>query len=229
MPTEDKLRLTNLDKPFWPKLGITKGDLIDYYRSVDKFILPYLKDRPHSLLRHPDGFAGQSFFQKDIGDMAPDWIKTIKRDIESSGERIDYLVCEDLDSLLYMVQLGCIEISPWNSRVGKLDKPDWLVIDLDPEGVGFEEVIKTARAAKTVFDELKVSAYPKTSGKTGIHIFIPLGAEYTYERVRTAAEVLADLINQRLPEITSLERHPQKRRGKVYIDYLQNSEGQTLA
>ncbi len=224
-----KINFTHLDKIFFPELKITKGDLINYYESVVEAMLPYLKDRPHSLLRQPNGIEGEAFFQKDVDHTPPDWVKTIKIHSQSTGQDVHYLVCANKDSLLYIVQLGCIEINPWNSRIGRLDKPDWLVLDLDPEAVGFGEVVKTARVIKEVCDKLNIDCYPKTSGKRGIHIFMPLGAKYTYKQVRQGAKIFAQMVNQRLPDITSLERHPTKRQKKVYIDYLQNSQGQTLA
>lgn len=226
---KSKLELTNLDKVFFPKTKTTKGDLIDYYRQIAGFILPYLKDRPHSLLRHPNGVSGESFFQKNVDHTPPDWVKTVKVHSESTGEDVHYLVCQDLDHLLYMVQLGCIEINPWNSRTDSLGKPDWLVIDLDPKDVGFDKVIKTAQTVKQVCDELGVTTCPKTSGKAGIHIFMPLSARYGYKQVRQLAEALARQVHERQPKFTSMIRDPKKRRGQVYVDFLQNSEGQTLA
>jgi bifunctional non-homologous end joining protein LigD len=234
--TEDKpsgnrsrVEFTHLDKVFFPKYGYTKGDLVEYYTSVADYILPYIKDRPHSLLRQPNGINGQSFFQKDVDNMPPDWVKTVPIYSESNQKEINYLVADSLDSLLYMVQLGCIEINPWNSRVSRLDKPDWCVIDLDPEDIGFQEVIKVAKVVHGLCDELKVPHFPKTSGKTGIHIYIPLGAGYSYEQCKQFAQLLATLTHQRIPETTSLERSPKKRQHKIYIDYLQNRQGQTLA
>ncbi len=224
-----KVELTHLDKVFFPKAGYTKGDLINYYIAIAPTILPYLKNRPHSLLRQPNGISGEAFFQKDVDHMPPAWAKTIKLHAESTGEDIHYLVCNSSDTLLYMVQLGCIEINPWNSRVGKLDKPDWAVIDLDPEAVGFDKVVQTALAVKAVCDELKIPSHPKTSGKTGIHIYIPLGAKYNYDQTKQFAETLANLAHQRVPDFTSVVRMPKKRQGKVYVDFLQNRQGQTLA
>lgn len=219
---------THLDKVFFPVTKYTKGDLFDYYQSVAKTMLPYLKDRPHSLLRHPNGITQESFFQKNI-EQPPKWLKTITIHSQSTDEDVHYLVAKDLDHLLYMVQLGCIEINPWNSRVGRLGKPDWLILDLDPEGIGFEKVVEAAKAVKAVCDDLAVPSYPKTSGKTGLHIYVPLAAKYSYKQIRQFAEILANLINVRTPDFTSVLRLPKKRRGKVYVDFLQNSEGQTLA
>jgi len=223
-----KLEFSHTDKVFWPQHGYTKGDLIDYYRSAAKTMLPYIKDRPHSLLRQPNGINGQAFFQKDV-ENPPDWIKTKAVYSESNEKDIHYLVCDSVDSLLYMVQLGCIEINPWNSRLGTLDKPDWVVMDLDPEDITFDKVVETARAVKEVCDELAIPSYPKTSGKTGIHVYIPLAARYSYDQTRQFGQLLATLIHQKVPDFTSLERSPAKRQQKIYIDYLQNRKGQTLA
>lgn len=222
-----KLTLTNLDKIYFPQAKISKGDLIDYYRGVAEYILPYIKDRPHSLLRQPNGIDSESFFQKDLPDH-PDWVKTKKIYSESTDQYVDYLVCRDLNHLLFMVQLGCIEINPMNSRVGRLDKPDWLVLDLDPEAIGFDKVIESARVVKQLCEELEIPTCPKTSGKTGIHIYIPTKAKYNYEQSKQLAQLLANLVHERTPDFTSVERLPKKRQEKVYIDFLQNREGQTL-
>lgn len=225
---KSKVEFTHLDKVFIPEAGITKGDLAEYYTKIAGYIMPYLKGRPCNLLRQPNGYKGESFFQKDM-EHVPGWVKTASIYSESNQKNINYLLCDSTDSLLYMVQLGCIEINPWNSKVKSLDKPDWIVIDLDPEDIGFKEVVKTALVVKQVIDELKIPALPKTSGKTGIHIFIPTKAAYSYEQSKQFAELLVTLVHERLPDITSLERNPQKRQKKIYLDFLQNREGQTLA
>jgi bifunctional non-homologous end joining protein LigD len=223
-----KVKFTHLDKVFISEAKLTKGDLVEYYTKIVDYILPYLKDRPHSLLRQPNGYKGESFFQKDM-EYPPDWVKTVKIFSESNDKNINYLVCDSLDSLLYMVQLGCIEINPWNSTIKHLDMPDWIVIDLDPEAIGFKQVVKVAQAVKQVIDELQIPALPKTSGKTGIHIYIPTKAAYNYDQAKQFAEILANLVHERVPSITSLERSPDKRQKKIYVDFLQNREGQTLA
>jgi bifunctional non-homologous end joining protein LigD len=225
---EYKFKFSHLDKLFWPELKITKSDLADYYRKLADYIMPYIKDRPHSLLRHPNGYADESFFQKNL-DEAPDWIETVKIRAESTGEIIHYLVCKDLDHLLYMVQLGCIEINPWSSTIAHLNKPDWLIIDLDPQDIAFDKVIDTALEVKKLCDELKIPSFPKTSGKSGLHVYIPLNAHYPYSKVRKFAKHLAISVCRRTADFTSIERLPEKRRGKVYVDFLQNSKGQTLA
>jgi bifunctional non-homologous end joining protein LigD len=224
------LKLTNQDKIYWPDEKITKGELVNYYAEISLVILPYLKDRPQSLHRFPNGITAPGFYQKDLDTKTtPSWLKTKKIFSESTNKNIDYLICNDKATLLYMANLGCIEIHPWNSRVNKIDYPDWLIIDLDPEEIGFNAVVKTALATKKVCDKFEFECYCKTSGATGLHIYIPLGAKYTYEVTRNMAHLIAQRVNALVPEITSLERKPQKRKKKVYPDYLQNSRGQTLA
>lgn len=230
MPTKkgDQFERTHRDKIFFPKHGYTKGDLFDYYEAVASYILPYLKDRPLSLLRQPGGVTDRGFFQKNMEHL-PSWVPSADIYSDANKENLHWMVGGDLETLLYAVQLGSIEINPWNSRVKHLDKPDWAVIDLDPEGVTFKDVITVARTVKDVCDEWKIPCYPKTSGKTGIHIFIPLEAKYDYEQAKNFAHLLALEINRRQPKLTSVERMPNKRRHRIYLDFLQNREGQTLA
>ena len=219
---------THLDKVFFPKHKYTKGDLFDYYTQVAEYILPYLKDRPLSLNRMPNGIKGESFFQKN-NEHLPDWVPSADIFSDSNNADLHWIVGGDLNTLLYLVQLGSIEINPWNSQVKHLDKPDWIVIDLDPEGVTFEDVISVAKTVHEVCEEWHIPAYPKTSGKTGIHIFIPMGAKYTYEQAKNLAHLIVLEVNKRRPEITSVERNPEKRPHRIYLDFLQNRESQTLA
>ena len=219
---------THLDKVFFPKHGYTKGDIISYYESIAPYILPYLKDRPLSLLRQPDGITGQAFFQKNMEHL-PDWLPSVDIYSDSNQKNLHWIVGGGLETLRYIVQLGSIEINPWNSRVQHLDKPDWIVIDLDPEGVTFKDVITVAREVKRVSDEWGIKCYPKTSGKTGIHIYIPLGAQYDYEQAKNFAHLFVIEVNKRQPQLTSLDRMPKKRPHKIYLDFLQNRSGQTLA
>jgi bifunctional non-homologous end joining protein LigD len=224
------LHLTNQDKVYWPDEGYTKGDLVNYYKEVSSFILPYLKDRPESLNRFPNGINGPSFYQKDQDTkVIPKWVKTHPVYSESNQEDLDYLICNNLPTLLYMANLGCIEINPWNSRLKKLDYPDWVVMDLDPGDIPFVEVVKTAIEVRKVLEEAKISGYCKTSGATGLHIYVPLGAKYEYPEAREFMKTIAEHVHERLPATTSMERSPAKRRKQIYLDYLQNSRGQTLA
>jgi bifunctional non-homologous end joining protein LigD len=223
------LKLTNLDKVLWPDDGFTKGDLITYYRNVAPLLLPYLRNRPESLHRHPNGISGKAFFQKDMPAHIPGWLQTVDVESGSQGKTIRYLLCQDEATLVYMANLACIEINPWNSSLPDLERPDYTVVDLDPHEIGFDAVVKTALVVRDVLDELGVAGYPKTSGATGIHIFIPLGGKYDSDQAKQFAEVVATLVHRRLPNITSLERSPARRVGKIYVDFLQNRDGQTLA
>jgi bifunctional non-homologous end joining protein LigD len=225
-----ELKFTNLGKYYWPKEKITKRDLLNYYYQVAPYILPYLTDRPQSMLRHPDGITGFSFYYKNIKGKAPGWVETYDFYSESSGEDKEYLVAKDEASLLYMVSLGCIEINPWSSRVQKENYPDWCIIDLDPgKKSTFGQVIETAQVTKAVLDSLSVPAYPKTSGSSGIHIYIPFGAKYTYEQSKEFARVIARMVNRQLPQFTSIERAVKDRNGKLYIDFLQNRPQATVS
>jgi len=224
-----ELRFSNLGKIFWPKEGYTKRDLLNYYYQVAPYILPYLKDRPQSLNRFPNGITGKSFYQKDVTATAPDWVKQFPYHT-STGEDKNFLVVEDEASLLWMANLGAIEMNPWNSTIYKPDHPDWCIIDLDPtEKNTFEQVIQTAKVTKEVIDDLKVPGYCKTSGSTGIHIYIPMGAKYTYDECQLFGKLIATRVHNELPEFTSIERLTNKRKGKIYVDYLQNRPKATLA
>ncbi|TZG00220.1 DNA ligase D (plasmid) [Chryseobacterium panacisoli] len=225
------VKLTNQDKIYFPKDGITKGDVIDYYQSVAAYILPHLKNRPLSLNRFPNGIEEQSFYQKDAGDHIPDWIKTTQVYSESNDKYIDYIYCNDKATLAYLNNLGCIDLNPWNSSLPDLEHPDYLVLDLDPSSKNtFDEVIETALQVNEVLKTIKIKGYCKTSGSTGIHIYITMGAHYDFDQVKDFAHILMKQVNDRLPKITTLERSLQKRDNKkIYLDYLQNRTGQTLA
>jgi bifunctional non-homologous end joining protein LigD len=224
-----RLKLTNLDKIYFPDEGYTKGEIIDYYRKISKYILPYLKDRPESMLRHPNGIYGKSFFQKNVDHMPPDWVKTEKIYSEHNENYINYLICNDQATLVFMANLGCIEINPWFSRIQSQEYPDYTVIDLDPEDISFDKVVETALQVKEALDLAGAKSFCKTSGATGLHIYIPLKAKYDYDVAKDFAHMIGQIVNRWIPDITSLERSPSKRKKKVYLDYLQNRKGQTLA
>ncbi len=225
-----KVTLTNQQKLYWPDEKISKGTLLDYYLEMADYVLPFLKDRPLSLHRFPNGINDAGFYQKDIDtESAPDWLKTIQLHAASASRDVDYLVCNNAATLAYMVNLGCIEINPWLSRVKNLDNPDYLVLDLDPENIAFKHVVETALAIKELLDQLGVKAFCKTSGASGLHIYVPTGGKYNYETCRLFAEYVAKQVQQQLPDITSVIRSKSKRNKKVYIDYMQNSRGQTIA
>lgn len=228
---KEKVKLTNQNKIYFPNDHISKGDLITYYQSISKYILPHLKDRPQSMNRFPNGIVGMSFYQKDAPENTPDWIEIQKVFSDSTDKYINYLICNDKAAMAYLNNLGCIEFNVWTSHVKTLDHPDYLVLDLDPsEKNSFEEVIETAMATKTILDKGKIAGYCKTSGSSGIHIYIPMGAKYSFEQVKNFAHIIMQMVQQELPEITTLERALQKRdKNKIYLDYLQNRRGQTLA
>lgn len=224
------VNVTNLEKIYWPQEKYTKGDLIKYYSKAAKYIFPFLKDRLMSLNRFPNGINKPSFYHKDMDpSQLPSWVKTEAVYSDSAKKNVDYIVCKNEATIIYMANLGCIELNPWNSRVGRLDFPDILVMDLDPGEIDFKYVVKTALEIKKCCGELNMHAFCKTSGATGLHIYIPLHAKYDFAMVRQFAQLFAQMINERLPEFTSIERSVAKRRKKVYIDYLQNSRGQTIA
>lgn len=222
-----ELKFTNTKKIFWPKEGVTKGDMINYYYRVAEYILPYLKDRPQSLNRYPNGIEGKSFYQKNVTGKVPDWVKLYP--YVSEGEHKNFMLCNDEATLLYMVNLGCIELNPWSSTTAKPDHPDWCIIDLDPDKNTFDQVVEAANVTRRILEHAGIESYPKTSGSTGLHIYIPLGAKYTYEESKEFARVIARLVQAEIPDFTSIERQISDRGGKMYIDFLQNRPQATLA
>ena len=227
----DKIvNVTNLEKIYWPDSGFKKYDLIDYYIQVSEYIVPFLKDRPQNLHRHPNGIRNEGFYQKDNEGLLDSWIETTRIWSGSAKRDIQYLLCQDEAALIYMANLGCIEINPWNSRIQTLDNPDYIIIDLDPSANNsFEEVIEVAQVAKEILHTAKIESYCKTSGSTGIHIYIPLGAKYTYEEGREFTKLICYHILERTKGLTSMDRAVKSRKNKIYLDYLQNRRGQTLA
>ena len=221
-------RFTNLDKIFWPEDGFTKGDLIDYYRQVAPTMLTYLRDRPLVLTRYPDGIHGKMFFQKHAPEFAPDWVRTETIWSEGSSRAIDYFVCNDLDTLLYLANLGTIPIHIWSSRLATLDRPDWCILDLDPKEAPFSMVVKVAKAIHRLCKDIDLPAYVKTSGSSGLHVLIPLGRALDYEQSRTLGGLIGQIISQEHHEIATVTRNLERRDGKVYIDFVQNGHGRLL-
>jgi bifunctional non-homologous end joining protein LigD len=224
-----RAELTHLDKVFWPGEGYTKGDLVEYYWRMAEWILPYLKDRPQALNRHPDGIAGESFFQKNLVQAPPPWVKTVDLTSESKDKDIRYLVCQNRDTLIYEANLGCIELNVWSSSIPHLESPDYIVLDFDPLETSFPSVVEAVMAAKAFLDEMAIPAFCKTSGATGLHIYIPLAPRFSHEQATELAHLMLLVVNRRHPDLTSLERSPAKRKGRVYLDYLQNRSGATMA
>ncbi|WP_233791440.1 DNA ligase D [Dyadobacter sp. CY343] len=222
------LKFSNLSKLFWPDDKITKRELINYYYQVAPVMMPYLENRPMSLNRFPNGIKGKSFYQKDVTGKVPSWIETFP--YEADNEKKNFMLSNNEASLLYMINLGCIDVNPWNSRIEAPDNPDWCLLDLDPDTTNtFEQVILTAQTIKQLLDSIQVESYCKTSGSTGLHIYIPLGAKYTYDQCQMFANWVASQVQHELPKFTSIERMTKNRKGKLYIDYLQNRPKATLA
>jgi bifunctional non-homologous end joining protein LigD len=226
----NKVKLTHQHKLFWKKEGITKGELLQYYQWIAPHMVPFMKDKAISMRRQPNGIDDPGFFQKDVDEShLPEWIKTAKLYSESNDKDINYIIGDDGATLLYVVNLGCIEINPWLSSYQTPENPDYLVIDIDPHDVPFTEAVEVALKTKEIFDRMELKVFIKTSGSKGLHVYCYLGGEYDYDFVKTFAEYVANLIHDELPKTTSVERNPAKRKNKTYIDFLQNRRGQTIA
>jgi bifunctional non-homologous end joining protein LigD len=223
-----RVRFTNLDKVFWPDDGYSKGDLVAYYDVVARYLLPYLKDRPLVLTRYPDGIKGKSFFQKDAPDFVPAWVRTERIYSKDADREINYFIVNDIEELRYVANMATIPLHIWASRLGALDRPDWLVLDLDPKGAPFSDVVKVARELHVILEEVRLPNYVKTSGASGLHVLVPLDAQYTHEQARNFAHLLARLTLEATSEISTLARPVRARGGKVYIDYVQNGHGRTV-
>jgi len=225
-----ELSFTHLSKVFWPKEKYTKRDLLNYYYQVAPFILPYLEDRPQSLNRHPNGINAPGFYQKNVSGKVPEWIETFPYHSEGDKEDKEFLVCTGEASLMYMISLGCIELNPWSSRVKSPDNPDWCIIDLDPDKkTPFDKVIEAAQVTRTILDAAGIESYCKTSGSTGLHVYFPLGAKYTYEHSKEFARVVVQRVNTEIPAYTTIERTVSARKGRMYLDFLQNRPQATIA
>ena len=220
--------LTNVKKVYWPDDGYTKGDMLEYYRAIAPCLLPYLRGRPVVMTRFPDGIAGKSFFQKDAPGFAPDWIRTERMWSEDTQREIDYFVCDDVASLLYVINLGSIPLHIWASRAPTLERPDWCVLDLDPKGAPFEQVVEVALEARKLAERIALPLFVKTSGSSGLHLLVPLGRQCTHEQSRSLGELLARYLVAKLPNITTIARQVSRRDGRVYVDYLQNGSGKLL-
>jgi len=224
-----QVALTNLTKIYWPKEKITKGQLLDFYKQVAPLMLPHLRDRPQSLNRHPNGINGSSFFQKEVSGAVPGWMETATIGSGRSGKSVTYALCQSEADLLFLVNMGCIEINTWLSRVTAINAPDFIVFDLDPGKIDFDAVIDVARTVKKLLDLIKAPAYCKTSGSRGLHIYVPIKDATSFDDARIFAQQLSQEVHRRHPDTTSLERSPERRTHKIYLDYLQNRIGQTMA
>lgn len=230
MEEKHSQEFTHLDKILWPDEGYTKEDLINYYEKIGNTILPYLKDRPNSLYRTPSGIEGVHFYQKNVHEEnLPDFVKTKIIHTKTTDEDVHYIICNNEETLLYMANIGCIEIHTWHSRVNTLEKPDYIIFDIDRgEESSFDDVVTVARTIHKILDDINVSNFCKTSGKNGLHIYVPIENKYSYDEVRHFADLVSRKVNKEIPEITSLEHFPDKRKNKIHIDISRNAIGQTV-
>ncbi len=221
-----RVRLANLNKVYWPADGRTKGDLVDYYLTVADWLLPYLRARPAHLLRYPDGIDGEGFYQKQVPHL-PSWVPTVDTSRDGGGSQ--YVVCGDRDTLLYLVNLGSIDFHPWLSSVDDLDVPDWAVIDLDAKEASFGKVVRVARTLAKILRGCRINGYLKTSGKSGMHVYLPITGGYTYDQTHMFCEGLARLVVREHREIATISRAAARRGGRVYVDFRQNRRERTVA
>ena len=222
-----RIPVKNLDKPFWPQDGYTKGDVMSFYIKVWPYLAPHLKDRPLSLVRYPEGISGPYFYQKNF-PAAPPWVETIP--VRAKKRVTHYVMANNLATLIWAVNLGCIEVHPWLSARPQLEHPTYLIFDLDPMApASFQEAVQVALAVKTLTDHLGLQLFPKISGATGLHLYLPLKPGYTYQETATFVKRLGEAVIRVLPALATNERKVSARGGKVYIDHLQNQKGKTIA
>ncbi|MCZ6857540.1 MAG: DNA ligase D [Gemmatimonadetes bacterium] len=219
---------SNQDKIFWPQEGYTKGNLIEYYRDVSEWLLPYVRDRPVIMTRYPDGIDGKSFFQKDAPEWVPEWVRTEKVWSQDSGKETNYFIGDDVETILYIANMGSIPLHVWSSRLTSLERPDWSILDLDPKDAPFADVVRVANSIHALCDEIELPCFVKTSGSSGLHVLVPLGRQCTYEQSKGLAELLARVTASELPEIATTARALSARQGRVYIDFGQNGHGKLL-
>jgi DNA ligase D-like protein (predicted polymerase)/DNA ligase D-like protein (predicted 3'-phosphoesterase) len=222
------VEITNGDKVWFPADGITKGDVVRYYRAIAPSMLPLLRDRPLVLTRYPEGIEGRSFFQKDAPEWRPDWMRTVRIRNEE-GRDLDHFLVDDAEGLAWLANLGAIPLHVWASRGGSLERPDWCVVDLDPKGAPFGDVVRIARALHELCRGVGLPSHPKTTGQDGLHVLVPLGGQLTHAQARTLGELLARAVEAELPEVATTARAVAARGGRVYLDYLQNGRGKTIA
>lgn len=226
---DKELLVTNLDRELWPDDGLLKHDLIRYYIEVAPYLLPHLRNRPLVVQRFPDGIDAEGFYQKNVPVGAPEWLRTCSIKHGDAKETI-YIIADSIETLIWLGNHSCIELHPWLSGVDSLDGPDFVVFDLDPmEQTIFSHICTVAIAIKELLAELQLQCYPKLSGATGMQIYLPIEARYTYRQARDFAEGICRHVHQAYPGITTLERKVGQRGGKLYLDYLQNGRGKTMA
>ena len=225
-----RLKFTHLNKVYYPGEGYTKRDLLNYYDAIADVLLPYLRDRPLSLKRYPEGIAKEFFFQKDTHDRVPSWIRVEPIYSEHKKAPTRFVLADNRAALLYLANLGCIDQNPWMSRVGSLECPDFMLIDLDPQGCEFDRIIEAAQLVRRKLDLVGLEGYPKTTGGDGMHIYVPVQPVYSYDQVRSFAEIIARVVAAERPDLFTTPRPVARReQGKVYFDYLQIGESKTIA
>jgi bifunctional non-homologous end joining protein LigD len=223
------VRLANPDKVLFPEDGITKRDIFEYFKTVAPVLLPHLRDRPLSLQRWPNGIAGESFFQKDAPDVIPPFVRTEPIGSEDSRRTIRYIIADNEETLLWLANLTAFTLHPWGSRVGSLGNPDFMILDLDPKEAPFTRVVRVARELRELLDAIGLRSYPKSTGSSGLHVYVPLEPEYSYEQVRGFAELLGRVVASRMPEEATVELKVEERGGRIFLDSLRNRMGQTAA
>ena len=225
-----RVKFTNLSKVFYPREGYTKRDIVQYYDAVADLVLPHLRGRPLSLKRYPEGITGEYFFQKDSPESFPSWLRFESVFSEHNQAPIRFVLADDRASLLYLANLGCIDQNPWMSRVGSLENPDFILIDLDPSECSYDRIVEAAQLVRGLLERIELKGYPKTTGGDGMHVYIPIAPEYSYEQSKSFAEILGTILAADRPDLFTTPRSVAKReKGKVYFDYLQNGYGKTIA
>ena len=224
------LRLSNLDKVYFPDEGYTKGDLIQYYTSVAPVLLPHLAGRPISMSRYPEGIKGPSFYEKRAPGHQPDWMRTTPVPSDSQGGVIDFLVADTVEALMWFANMGCIETHPFHSREGRLEHPDYAIFDFDPaEGSNWDQVVEGGQLLEVALGQLGLVGYPKLSGSRGLHVYVPLDPVHEFSRVRRFVGEVGNYLAAANPAALTMEWDKPKRKGKVFVDHNRNASGQTVA
>jgi bifunctional non-homologous end joining protein LigD len=219
------VQLTNPDKVFWPDEGITKRELFEYYRAAAPVLLPHLRGRPLTVTRYPNGITGETFYQKNAPRGTPEWVKTATISAPSAKRDVAYVLCNDRRTLLWLGNLASIELHPWISRVDRLDRPDWLVLDVDPPEGRFDLAVRTALVTHEVLEEVALPGCAKTSGAKGVHVYVPLLRRYEYDDVRHAGAQIAERVAEREPAMVTTEVARATRGGRVFLDFTRIGKG----
>jgi len=224
-----EVSISNLDKVFWEEEGYTKANLINYYVQVFPYLALHLAERPLVVTRYPSGAGGKGFYQKNAPEGTPDWVHTYPMYSSHSRRYLNFVICDNLATMVWLANQASIELHPWMSRIGSLDRPDFVVFDLDPsEGATYEDVCQVAEVIREVLNYLQLRFYLKTSGATGLHVFVPVINTHTYDELRDFVRRVAETVVSLIPEKATVVRKVKDRQEKVYVDYLQNIQGKTV-